>query len=56
MPELLKDHGDAVKNERKKETQDMMNSVKEGILEVLDDKIEELKEISLDQNRELMTI
>ena len=56
MPELLKDHGEAVKNERKKETQDMMNSVKEGILEVLDDKIEELKEISLDQNRELMTI
>lgn len=56
MPELLKDHGEAVKNERKKETQDMMNSVKEGILEVLDDKIEELKEISLDQNRELMAI
>lgn len=51
IPELLKDHGKSVGEERKKETEALFNSLKDEMLEAFDDKTEELKEIDLDQNK-----
>jgi len=48
MPDVLKQHAETVRAERKKEIEEVITALKETILENLDDKIEELKEISLD--------
>ena len=56
MPGLLKQHGETVKKERQQEFADLITSVKDTILETLNDKVEELKEITLDQGQEIKHI
>ena len=45
MPEILKEHSLSVKGERKAEDQKMTDSIKEAVIDAIDDKIEEVKEI-----------
>ena len=56
VPELLQKHGNSVKEERKKEIELMMDSLRSAVLNALDDKVEELKEISLDQGVQIKQI
>ena len=56
MPELLIQHSESVKDERKKEVQEMVMEINSNIVSTLDDKIEEVKEIQLDQEKVLKDI
>ena len=56
IPELFTQYNDCTKEEHINEMSKMVNSVKNAILEVLDDKVEELKEISLDQGQQISSI
>lgn len=56
MPDLLKQHGESVKEERKKEVEKMVTEINSNIVNTLDDKIEEVKEIQLDQDKMLKQI
>lgn len=56
VPDLLQKHGDSVKEERKKETEAMMESLKVAVVNALEDKVEELKEITLDQGVQITSI
>lgn len=56
VPDLLQKHGNSVKEERKKETEAMMESLKAAVVNALDDKVEELKEITLDQGVQITSI
>ena len=49
MPELLSKHSESVKSERREEIKQMVTEINSSITEPIDDKIEELKEITLDQ-------
>ena len=49
MPELLSKHSESVKSERREEIREMVTGINSSITEPIDDKIEELKEITLDQ-------
>lgn len=49
VPELLTEHWNSVDSIRKQEEQKRSDEVKSSIISAFDDKIEELKEISLDQ-------
>ena len=56
MPKILEEHGAKVQNERRKEDEAMAEVIKESVVEAVSDKIEELKEITLDQGTELKNI
>jgi hypothetical protein len=48
MPELLTKHSESVKSERREEIREMVTGINSSITEPIDNKIEELKEITLD--------
>ena len=48
LPKILKEHSNNVKQERADEDKKMAETIQKTIIEVLDEKVEELKEISLD--------
>ena len=56
MPELLNKHSESVKSERKEEIRQMVTEINSSISEPIDDKIEELKEITLDQGVDIKRI
>ena len=56
VPILLAQHNDEIRAERKIEGQAMTDQIKSSIEAVLNDKVEELKEISLDQGQEIKAI
>ena len=56
VPILLAKHSDDVRMERKIEDQAMMDQIKDSIGTMFDEKVEELKEISLDQGQEIKSI
>ena len=56
MPELLSKHSESVKSERTAEIKQMVTEINSSITEPIDDKIEELKEITLDQGVDIKRI
>ena len=56
MPEILKEHSKNVKSERQLEDKKMADSIKEAVIDAMDDKIEEVKEIQLDQGTQMQRI
>ena len=56
MPDLLKQHDESVREYRRKEVEKMVTEINSNIVNTLDDKIEEVKEISLDQDKVLKEI
>lgn len=53
VPALLKKHSDEVRDERKSERDQMVEDIKLGVLEAIDSKIEELKEMTQMQQDQL---
>ena len=53
VPALLKKHDDELKEERKEERDQMVEDIKLGVLEVVNSKIEELKEMTQMQQDQL---
>lgn len=56
MPEILNKHSQNVKGERQLEDKKMADSIKGAVIEAMDDKIEEVKEIQLDQGTQMQKI
>lgn len=56
VPQLLAEHGRKVQEQRKQEDKKMAETIKNSIVEAIDDKVEELKEITLDQGTKLENI
>lgn len=56
VPQLLAEHGRKVQEQRKQEDKQMAATIKDSIVEAIDDKVEELKEITLDQGTTLENI
>ena len=56
MPELLKQHSDSLRIAQKDEIRQIVTEINSSITEPLDDKIEELKEITLDQGVDIKKI
>ena len=53
VPALLKKHGDEVRDERKEERDQMVEDIKIGVLEVVNSKVDELKELTKIQEEQL---
>ena len=56
VPELLTKHSHSVRDERQAEDQKMIETIKTSVVEALDYKIEELKNMTLEQDEQLVKI